>query len=437
MLDLDTAQTTEHTASVPGRLDEMAPGPVLDAYLSAVEMDRLSPDDRMKVLRARQRMVSHHSARLMSEMAALVDGYVEETGADPDDPHTPEYVASEIRAALHMTRAAADTELARALQMRDELPQITALLESGDIDVRRLRAIHNSLYGLSRDVKTRVADAIVDDAPHLTTGQLRSRIRKLALEVEPEAAAHRYQAAVEQRRVEMWVNPDGTGNLQGSNLPPDRVVEVRRRINDIAKSLRRDGETRTMDQLRADIYLDLLAGTSEDRLGRGVVDIRVDLDTLVELNESGGELHGYGPVIADIARKTVEQNPDAEWRFMVTDPETGAPVAVDTTRRRPSADQRRFIEMYHPTCAFPGCRMPAIESDIDHRDEYSAGGPTAIANLLPLCRHDHRIRHEAGWEHSITESGDYLWRSPIGRRYIVNRTTGATTAVAASDRSPP
>lgn len=436
MLDLTTDGRSRHTAAVPPRLDEMAPGPVLDAFLSAVEMDRLPAQDRVKVLRARQRMISHHSARLMSEMASLVDGYVEDTGADPDDPHAPEYVASEIRAALNLTRAAADNELSRALDVRRDLSKIAALLESGEIDMRRLHAIHTAMYGLKPEVKTMVADAIVDDAPHLTTGQLRARIRKLSMEIEPDVAAQQYEAALEQRRIEMWVNDDGTGNLQGTNLAADRVAEVRRRINAMAKSLRRDGETRTMDQLRADIFLDLLAGTATDRLGRGVVDIRVDLDTLVELNEAAGELNGYGPVIADIARKTVEQNPDAEWRFMVSDAD-GVPVAVDTTRRRPTAQQQRFVEMYHTTCAFPGCRMPANDSDLDHRVEYHRDGPTAVANLIPLCRHDHRIRHEAGWEHAITASGDYRWRSPIGNEYEVSRTTGATTGIRTTDRSPP
>ncbi|MCZ6455928.1 MAG: hypothetical protein O6650_01630 [Actinobacteria bacterium] len=37
---------------------------------------------------------------------------------------------------------------------------------------------------------------------------------------------------------------------------------------------------------------------------RAMVDIRVDLETLTGLTENPGELAGFGPVIADIARRS-------------------------------------------------------------------------------------------------------------------------------------
>jgi hypothetical protein len=72
-----------------------------------------------------------------------------------------------------------------------------------------------------------------------------------------------------------------------------------------------------MDQLRADVMLDLLVGADGHRRRTdktvaavggavGVVDIRVDLATLCRLVDHPGELAGYGPVIADIARRAAE-----------------------------------------------------------------------------------------------------------------------------------
>ena len=66
-----------------------------------------------------------------------------------------------------------------------------------------------------------------------------------------------------------------------------------------------------MDQLRADVYLDLLLGADTNGKG-GVVDIHVDLETLAGLSETPGELAGYGPVIADIARQTTNKQTKAK-----------------------------------------------------------------------------------------------------------------------------
>ena len=194
-----------------------------------------------------------------------------------------------------------------------------------------------------------------------------------------------------------------------------------RRLNRIARSLRSSGEERTMDQLRADVLLDLLQGSSQHGKG-GVVDIHVDLDTLARLVDHPGELAGYGPVIADIARQVADHQARAEWRFQATDPDTGRVIHNGITRRRPTADQQREVETHHPTCIFPGCRMPATDCDLDHRTPYGEGGPTLMPNLAPLCRHDHRIRHDAGWVHQPLPNGDHRWTTKLGHTYTTSGT---------------
>jgi hypothetical protein len=169
-----------------------------------------------------------------------------------------------------------------------------------------------------------------------------------------------------------------------------------------------------MDQLRADVYLDLLCGNSASGKG-GVVDIRVDLSTLAELSDNPGELAGYGPIVDDITRRIVGQQTDAEWRYTVT--HNGRPLATGTTRRRPTPAQRRLIVATHPTCVFPGCRMPATECDIDHRVEWSRTHITTTTGLAPCCRHDHNGRHTHGWTYRILRNGDVEWTSPLGHTY--------------------
>ncbi len=403
---------SRQSTRIQAGLNEMEPGPFLGIVLSGIDLDQLCGDDRITVLRARQRMASHYTARTDEAMASIVDSYQEEEALGYES--AADGAAFELRAALQLTRRTADVELSFALDLRDRLPRVFDAPSSGLIDRRRARTIVWHTTHLDDDTARAVTDQIIDEAPQLTTGQLISRIRKLAISVDPDTALRRYEDAVAERRVVLEPTDDGTANLCAMNLPPHRAAAARRRINTIAQSLRGPGDSRTMDQLRADTYLDLLCGKAASGKGR-VVDIRVDLDTLADLSNHPGELAGYGPVINDIARRVIAENTGADWRYTVIHNEQ--PVATGTTQRRPAVGQRRVVEAAHATCIFPGCRMPATDCDLDHRIEWSKQHRTDLGGLGPLCRHDHIGRHEHGWTYRILPNGDITWTSPLAHTY--------------------
>ncbi len=405
---------------VPEGLDQMEAGPVLAGFLSSIDLERVSGHDRIVLLRAHQRMASYYAACVYQDMAAVSDSLHE---IDDDPQLADESAAAEIRVALRLTRRTADSELSLALDLRRRLPQVWGLLASGDIDVRRARVMVQTTAHLPIAAAREVIDRVIEEVPRLTTGQLSARIRRLCIETNPEEATDRYRDALAGRRVVTEPTPDGTAHLFGLDLPPHRVAAISRRINRLARSLRSEAEFRSIDQLRADVLLDLLDGSSSSTKPHGgSVDIQVDLPTLTRLADHAGELAGYGPVIADIARQVTEDQVGAEWRFTVTDPDTGRVHHNGTTRRRPTVGQRRDVEARYPHCVFPGCRMPATECDVDHRVPYGEGGPTITPNLAPLCRHDHRIRHQAGWVHQPLPNGDYHWTTKLGHTYTTSGT---------------
>jgi hypothetical protein len=124
-------------------LDSFEPGRALGAILSTIDVSSVSGGARVSVLRARQRQASHYEAAVYGDMAAISD-YMLELGDDL--PCAEESAALEIRAALRMTRRAADTELGLAQDFRHRLPAVGRALARGDIDGRRARAI---AYGTS------------------------------------------------------------------------------------------------------------------------------------------------------------------------------------------------------------------------------------------------------------------------------------------------
>jgi hypothetical protein len=408
---------------IPNGLDEMAPGPVLAALLASIDVDRVSAHDRVVVLRATQRLASHTQAGVYAAMASIADAMDRDLFAD--DPELAwEAAATEIRVGLRLTRRCAESDLGLALDLRLRLPSVLEALRDGRIDGRRARVIASGTSGLDEAVARLVADEVMDDAAGLTTGQLANRIRRLGIEVDPEGARRRYEEGVAARRVVLEAGVDGTANLLGLDLPPDRASAAARNIDRVASALNRHGDARSLDQIRADVLVDLLCGSGTGRVeprGGGSVDLRVDLATLAGLAESPGDLDGFGPVIADIARQVAAAQTGGQWRFTITDPTTGLPVHDGTTRRRPSAAQRRSVTARDVTCIFPGCRMPASACDLDHRVPWSQRQRTDTAGLNAVCRYDHvTVRHRIGWKHRALPGGDHLWISPLGHRYTTS-----------------
>jgi hypothetical protein len=329
--------------------------------------------------------------------------------------------SAEIRAALHQTAKAANSGLRIALDLSDTYSEVREALVAGLLDRRRAGLIIHRTSHLDSETAKAVVSKIMQEAPEMTSGEIIARLDELNITADPEEATKRLEEGLRERRVYPEKNWDGTAHYMGLHLAPERVAVAPRRINRIAKQLKTGSETRTMDQLRADVYLDLLTGhtphTKNGKPGeRATVDIRVPITTLTGETDTPGEIPGWGPVLADAARQIVATQQDAQWRVTVIDPDTGRPLAAVSTRRRPTAHQTRQVRAQRPVCSFPGCRNPAKDCDLDHNIPWAEDGPTAITHLAPLCPGDHTIRHH-GWTYQINPDSTITWTSPLGHKY--------------------
>jgi hypothetical protein len=401
-------------------LDWLPTGIMLSAALSQVDRSRLSGHERVALLKARARLRAWIDAELLADIQSVSASVSELANhPDPDDQDVFDRTASEISTSLVLTRRASEvhTHLAETLCVR--LPAVWKALSEGLIDLARARVLADQTVHLPQDLARKVCDQALERASSQTTGQLRARIQRLIISIDPAAARDRYERKLTERMVVCEMTDGGTANLHGFDLPAEKTNAAMCRINRLAKKAKRHGDRRGIDQIRADIFLDLLNGNHQEHhpgSDRGVVDIRVDLTTLLGMDDQPGEIPGWGPVIADITRQLVSDADKAEWRMAIIHQEQL--VDVITTKRRPTKTQKRMVEARNPTCVFPGCRMPARQSDLDHQNPWAVTHRTQTSGLEPLCRHHHKLKHRS-WklETNPSRPGTYTWTSPLGHTY--------------------
>ncbi|NNH71882.1 DUF222 domain-containing protein [Nocardia uniformis] len=102
------------------------------------------------------------------------------------------------------------------------------------------------------------------------------------------------------------------------------------------------------------------------------------------------------------------------------------PSAVDAAelRYRPALSLAARVRAIDGICRAPGCRTPAIATDLDHQSPFdhhdpASGGPTTAANLGCLCRRHHRLKTLAdhgrnGWSVIHHPDRRVEWRTPTG-----------------------
>ncbi len=237
-------------------LADAAAGPD-DTYAGA------SDDELIGVLCAWDRSESHAHARKLAAITELrrrrpvleLPASSQGSGARDED-----YLADEIAHALAESRRAADGLAALAENLDSKLPETRAALLDGIVSPEKARITASNTAHLD-EAEARAAEArVLGRAGRLTPGSLREAIKKAVMDVAPEKAKDRREAAARDARVEQWAEDSGNAALAGRELPPADVIAAGQRITWWARQLRAAGVDGDLDQLRGRAYLDLLLG---------------------------------------------------------------------------------------------------------------------------------------------------------------------------------
>ena len=331
---------------------------------------------------------------------------------------------AELACALRVPERTAENLMATSRSLVKDMPDTLAALLKGRISYRHAQVMVDNTLLLEPEVRAGIEQAALPYAEKLTVSKFERKVRTLRERSAPEAMVERHQRAILNREVQLSAERDGMAWLSAL-LPAADAVAGFNRLSQLAKDLKRPDEKRTITQLRADVFRDLILDGEPALEGatgiRPRVYVTVPVMTLLGLSDEPASLDGYGPIDPDTARRLCANAPG--FYRLLTHPETGVVLSLGRDKYRLPRRLRRWLAIRDKTCRAPGCNQPATLSDIDHSIGWSEGGNSNYDNLAYLCRHHHVLKTETDWNIVNSRDGTLTWTSPLGRTYTTEPET--------------
>ncbi|MDQ5841837.1 MAG: HNH endonuclease, partial [Chloroflexota bacterium] len=376
--------------------------------------------------------------------------------------HVSEFASDCFGPMLAMGPVASSRKVVTAAALASRLPVTLAAMAAGDLDPWRASIISTELAEAGADscaaIEALIFPKVLGEAP----GAVTKRLRRVLARVDADAV--RLKAAKERLDGFVKAYPSHVPGLTTwvAQIPAADSAACWAAIDDLAHQMRGGDPTRTLEQCRADALVDLMLTnvtvTTTVTLMIPVQTVTVDEppdsrehDLIVcgtgsKSNTATGSALGYLNPLAttdDFGQPTPDPNPFIEptWqqicamgyeipgigviggdivagileRFdtriarVLLDESTGVVIETSIETYLPNRAMRRFIQKRDGHCRFPGCQRGAKRCELDHVTPHSRGGPTAPWNLASLCKHHHRVKHEAGWALVMSRDGKCTW----------------------------
>lgn len=427
-------------------------------------------DGAQRVINAASAVQAVRVAQFAARQAVVTDegeweildhgvGYVDEFAGDCFGPM------------LGMSPVTAERKAHTAAAWVSRLPQTLAAMAAGDLDPWRATVIAAELSTADREVCAQVEDRLYPRVLAEAPGRARARVRRELAVVDLDSLRDKAARARLDRFVRLYPS-DVVGMTEWlAQLPTADSVACKAAIDELAHQMATDDPDRTLDQCRADAFVDLILGNASvsttvsfaipvetastnepppyepthsaadevvevvDKLADGcdagglrtlsghaaVVDpvsgelLRPAQPSWQQVCAMGLEVPGVGVVPGDVVAR-ICQSFETRITRVLLDTRTGVVRESGIRHYQPPPRMIEFVRLRDGTCRFPGCARAARRCDLDHVVAYPQGATTAT-NLLCLCRHHHRAKHQTAWRVSMDSNGVCSWTDPFGQQY--------------------
>jgi Domain of unknown function (DUF222) len=338
-----------------------------------------------------------------------------------------------------VTRGSAHGHLAVALDLRHRLPRTCDALRRGEIAYWRARMVADQTRRLSRVAAAAVDQQLAGVLPGLGWRRLRDAVDAAAVDADPIGA----EKVAERARADRGVHIDESGDgLKHMSVTADAadVIRFDATVDHVADLLGRLGDADPKAERRAKAIGILANPLHALALRRAVADgattappwsdttvyVHLTRDQWEGVRDGAATLEGAGPITAGQARDLLGHANVAVRPVIDLD---GMPSSDDRFAR---GRLREAVVLKTPHCPFPSCGSGGRKGQIDHTVAVP-DGRTRIDNLSPPCSPHHRAKTHAGWRLAQPVNGIYLWQSPRGRIYLVDR-SGVSRPIRWHDR---
>ncbi|UWX98398.1 HNH endonuclease [Arthrobacter zhaoxinii] len=425
-----------------------------DGFTGTLALQNLESFDEQMVGEALSRMahamswVQAQEARLVNRMKEIFRDDFHAASGRLEPGMAFNLAASECAAILNVPQVTGQRLMFEAGMLCGTHTATLAALEEGQLSYQHAQVVLDQCENVPTEKLPGFEADLLKAAEGKTRAQFACKARRLREMKFPDTVSKRHLTAFENRKVTLDREEDGMSCLS-AYLRAEEAQQVYTTLSTAARGEQAAGDSRSTDQLRADILAQLLMGGLRSGSGgttdgggqaagkasaggtraagaggtgcddgsvvpRAEIMVLINAETLFGADDKPAELHGYGPISAEAARRLARNA--AGWTGLAQDPETGEILGVGRRRKVP-AGLRRWLRARDGTCRFPGCRVSTANADIDHTIDWAKGGPTDHGNLEHLCRRHHRFKTLGLWKACQPEPGVIEWTSPTGRIY--------------------